>query len=94
MDRQTLENPDHNIIYGAVLDLREDFIDLKKHVNDELEVQKHTLDRKADKTDLTLWIMWKQSPTWMKVVGAAVTAAVAITSAVAAMVPMPLPLPF
>lgn len=89
MDRQVLDNADHQIIYGAVLDLKDEFIDLKKHVNDELEVQRDALALKADKTDLTLWIMWKQSPTWMKIVGAAVTAAVAITAAVAQAVPLP-----
>lgn len=80
-------------IHDAVLDvrhqvlgLREDFIDLKKHVNDELEVQKEALVLKADKSDLTLLVLWKQSPIWLKIAGAAITAGMTAAAFVARLV--------
>lgn len=87
-DRQALRDPEHNIIYGAVLDLREDFLDLKQHVNDELEVQRAELKMKAEKRDLTLLVLWRQSPTWLKIVGAIATVSGGILAAVAARLPI------
>jgi hypothetical protein len=87
--RITLEDYEHNIIYGAVIDLREDFVDLKQHVNDELEIQKRALELKAAKADINLWLLWKQSPLWMKIVGAAGTAVAALASAAAGYIPLP-----
>jgi len=63
-----------------VVGLRDDFVDLKRHVNEELEVQKVALSTKAEKADLTLFVLWRQSPTWLKIAGAATTAGIAAAS--------------
>lgn len=57
--RIVLDDAEHNVIYGAILDLREDFIDLKRDVFNDL-------DKKANKGDINLWLLWRQSPVWMK----------------------------
>lgn len=72
-----------------VLGLREDFVDLKAHVNDQHEAYTALLAQKADRRDLTLAVLWRQSPKWMKLVGAIVTAAVAVSAAVGERLPLP-----
>ena len=90
--RPSFLDREHQLIYGAVLDVREKMLDLKAHVNDELEAQRKVLELKADRNEINLILLWKQSPLWMKVISLAVAVS---TAAIAALLPnLPSNLPF
>lgn len=83
---------EHLVLYNVVQDIRDDMFDLKTHVNDELEIQKYALaenkralNLKADHKDITLWVMWQQSPVWLRTL---TTITVISSGALAVVVPL------
>jgi len=86
--RRLPARPTNMDVLREVLYLRSDFVDLKEYVNHEQTIMRKAIEGKADRSDLTLFVLWKQSPTWLKIVGAIATVSGGILAAVAARLPI------